>query len=800
MSKTVQQILVRGAVLGMLIGASQASGQTTELLAMVNEGNARAQVVVSEAATPTEQFAAEEFQLAVKQITGVELPIVNEVPETAEAGGVTIVLGTPATSEAVQEHADTFADDLAFLAGSDGFAVRRIGDTIYILGSDPKGVLNGVYSFLEENTSILWSRAGDVGTVYRPTATIVITNDDYRERPAFDIRGWHVVGIWRYTHAPTELWMARNRNNYKPTSRNNLTEVMPRLRKLGIQTEYGGGHNLNFWFPNDPHFETHPEYFALIDGVRRPIGRDSQLCFSHPAGTAAFIEAVLEKSRRVPEGIKAISVLAEDNSNVCECSLCTQPITLPDGSTLNPGDESFRSTQFYIWLNQVAKAVYAYDPNIRVTSYAYLFTVIPPKVDLFKNIDVRFCPFVKSDKHTLDTDINRKWLHRVQAWTQITPNVIWREYYGNASAYPRPLAPTVATDLRHVHSLGLRKVFAEIPPDSDSERGEGRPPHSYRWDASAMQFWIISRLYWNPEADVDDLRARYLDRVYWEAAPAMAAFYKLIRDSWYGSNAAEYYNAEVNTLAQRYIKEEGIEDACRAALEEAAALAKDEGVARRVDAVRERFEAWMSASAEHPTPTVDIAATDVDVANELDFETPAWQNASVIDCLDVMQQPGTPSQYQTTIRLLRDHNNLYVGILCEEPTGEINAPTPVGDHEQFPDGDRIELFIQGDQADEGLYYHLAFNAGGVRYDGKGYDKSWNGDWNVTTRIDGHTWRAVAVIPWDTVGVDPAHEDDIAALFYRLRDAPERDDREHSSWGGGPVHSAAGFGRLQRQPG
>jgi hypothetical protein len=778
--------LCRSAALILCLGGSMAMAAAPAVL--VKEGQAQGRIVLGDHATEPEKLAAKELQSTVREISTATLPIENKLSDS----GINLVLGTPRTNALVRARQQAFQADLDFLKGSDGFALRQDGNNIYIFSGQGKGVLNGTYAFLEQNTGILWFRAGQKGAAYQPSKTITITHANGRQRPAFDLRGWHMVSIWKHVHQPTELWMARNRCNFKPT-------LDPYLSELGMRTVEPSNHNLGRFLPNDKYFKAHPEYYAMIDGKRRPIDMKTQICFSNREMASAFAHEVIDQMDQSPPNAE-FGIVIQDGNNVCQCPLCTAPIHLPDGTVVKPGDEAFRSTQFYLFLNRVAEAVYKKYPKKRIFTLAYIFTAVPPKVKPFKTIDIGFCPYVRDDKHPLDSSYNHKWLVRLKEWAQaVDPHqILLREYYGDASAFCRPIARTVQTDMKLYHALGLGGIYAEMPPDSDRPR-KG-PPLSDHWDASMMPFWLITRLYWNPDADLGTLKQEYLKKVYGPAAGAMGRYYELIENSWYASDQVEHWNATPQGSARRYIQSAGIETACRTALDQAAAAAPDSPVKERVASMRRQFDGWMKAIAEHPVPSVTVPKAGENVSKELNFTAPAWKNAAVIDHFSVMGKPGTPVKNKTVIHLLYDQANLYVGVECFGGDTTRALAATVAPYEQFPSGDRIELFIGGGKKAKGSYYQLAFNAAGTKYDGKAYDKSWNGDWSVIVRRDKQSWRAVATIPWNTIGADPASDKTVAALFYRLADSPKSGVVEHGTWGGGMVHAVSGFGNLKLETG
>ena len=79
----------------------------------------------------------------------------------------------------------------------------------------------------------------------------------------------------------------------------------PNYLKHGIVMEYGGGHNLTgLYITEKKYFDKHPDFFPMKDGERvRPGSRRyrTQLCFTNPAMTKAFIAELDQRIRENPQ-------------------------------------------------------------------------------------------------------------------------------------------------------------------------------------------------------------------------------------------------------------------------------------------------------------------------------------------------------------------------------------------------------------------------------------------------------------------------------------------------------------------
>lgn len=552
-------------------------GRLAAPLALVQSGRPAGQIVAGPHPGATLQLAASELSLWIKAITGASLPVA--AGPAGDAGAINIILGTEAARR-------DFASDIEWLGDSDGYAVRTKNKNIYIFGSNDKGTLNGIFAFLESNTDIIWPRPlTELSAVYSEHPDLDIVRADFRDRPATRLRGWLFNA-----GGNASQWLYRNRNNYDNYGQTSLPGAERQAQK-GSYLEYGGGHNLHGFVD-----KSRTEFYPTINGAKPEKLNvwKHQLCFTHPDLPESYAQNLLAYlAAKAPANIECMNVKIEDNWGVCACERCLSPITLPDGSKVLPDDPAFRSTQFFIFLNDVTRRVNAVYPKLKIGTYAYFFTATPPKVALDPHIRVYFCPYVRKDQHApLSHPINDHWWQMINQWAKATPNVVLREYYGIMAAF-RPLAEVVDFDVKSYLSRGVMEYSAEIMPDQQMIWSDGMlRGGADEWDFMAMDYWAISRIYWAPDQDVEQLRKYFLRRTYREAAPAMEHFYGAIRSRWYASSLPSDFE-EPDGLMNRMVVQTGIEGELRKYLAEASASVRHPVSRMLVDRITRRFELWV---------------------------------------------------------------------------------------------------------------------------------------------------------------------------------------------------------------
>lgn len=139
-----------------------------------------------------------------------------------------------------------------------------------------------------------------------------------------------------------------------------------------------------------------------------------------------------------------------------------------------------------------------------------------------------------------------------------------------------------------------------------------------------------------------------------------------------------------------------------------------------------------------------------------DLRDPAWEKAEVLDDFVDYREQDHPARARTSIRLLYDTRNLYLGVVCDEPG--ISEPKSTDDTrdketDRWPPGYSIEVFLRPDRRRPD-YYQLAAGPFGGRYDSKGKDSSWNGTWHSAAKRTPNGWTLEMAVPFSDFGVTP----------------------------------------------
>ena len=435
-------------------------------------GRSEYSIVIGEDASPVVQYAARELQTWIREVSGADLPIVSE-----SVSGKRLVL----------DCADPESRDDAFVYSSDGEDIRFIGN-------GPRGTLYAVYAFLENELGCRW---------YSSKVSVAPHKDKWRfgklycqEAPGIRIRDNCVLDV-----RTNPVFSARMRNNFVRVPSPDGEGTIP-----GSAEGYWGVHALGTHVNVDKYFATHPEYFCLRDGKR--YGGYGQPCLSNPDVLKITIESVRRIMREQPDYL-IYSVEQNDNQLFCQCDEC-------QALAEKYGGESGVMVWF---VNQVADAVRDEFPDKFIGTFAYQYTRHAPKdIKPRDNVVIRLCSIECCMWHEYDEcEQNRAFLQDLKDWGEIAPHLYIWDYVTDFAQYCLPVAnwktmqPHIR-DFRDANAIGIL------------EEGDYQ---TVSCELREMRSWILSKLMWNPDADVDALIRDFTDGYYGPAGKHIRAYLDL---------------------------------------------------------------------------------------------------------------------------------------------------------------------------------------------------------------------------------------------------------------------------------
>ncbi len=512
---------------------------------LVRNGTSEHVIVLADDASPSEKHAAAELQTFIEQISGAKLPVVGE----SEGSRKMIVIGGCETQR-------DFAPDPNIAAmGDEGFAIKTAGPHLVIAGGKLRGTMYGVYTFLEDILGCRWYTS-TVSKIPR-MRSIRFGALDITGKPDFEYREPY------YTDAWDPDWAARNKVNGHS----------PRLDETrGGKIAYNHFcHTFDALVPTSQYFQPHPEYYSLVDGVRKGGQYQGQLCLTNPEVVRIVTETVLKWIEEQPD-LRIVSVTQNDNGNYCQCEKC-KAVDAEEGS---PSGLMLR------FVNQVADEVAKKYPNHLIDTFAYWYTEAPPKIAKPRpNVRVRLCPINNCQHHPYGTcPENKAFMGRLNAWHAITNNVLYIWHYNTVFAnylLPLPDLGELAADVPLYKKSGVVGVFFQ------GTYTAGNGPYGGGGFMDDLKAYLLAKLAWNSKTDARAVQQDFLEGYFGRAGKPIGAYLDLLHEKVRKENI---HGRIFDSVEKASFLTDDVMAKCNQLFDEAEALASNPDELRRVKHAR----------------------------------------------------------------------------------------------------------------------------------------------------------------------------------------------------------------------
>ncbi|MBC7364715.1 MAG: DUF4838 domain-containing protein [Candidatus Aminicenantes bacterium] len=349
----------------------------------------------------------------------------------------------------------------------DDFRVLTRSHRLYILGGQGKGCIYGVSEILERY----------FGVRYYSPDYVVIPRATTLKLPALDLKG----------HSPNTYRNVNGQFSQDPDYRD-----FHRLHTVDDMFARGYFvHTFQKLIPWQEYFKDHPEYFAWLNG-KRVI---DQLCPSNPEVQKLIIKKLEQEMKAQPEK-KVWSVSQNDNFSYCQCENCRRIIE-EEGSPAGP-------------ILRLVNAVAAHFPDKIISTLAYQFSRQAPKITRpEENVQIMLCTIeLNRSKPIAEDPTSASFVRDLKDWSQLTKNIFLWDYTVDFahSISPFPNLHTLKPNIQLFVTHGVRQHFQQ------TNTGTG---HEF----SELKCYLLAKLLWNPEEDVDRLIKEFTDGYYGPAAP-----------------------------------------------------------------------------------------------------------------------------------------------------------------------------------------------------------------------------------------------------------------------------------------
>lgn len=747
---------------------------------IVENGQPRAEIVISATPQRTVRLAAHDLQTYVQKISGARLPIVTEPSNAATAklylgrsphtdclnisasglrdGAYRLVSGanwlafigddtdfTPIepwarnngeiVSGKVQREWDKVTGALwgiphltlyknrlrlpADIGLPDGQSVAKNAPPLELWSFDERGSFNAVCGFLAK-LGVRWYMPGEIGEVVPSLKTIPLPVIDETTRPDFPVRQVNIR--FAVNGYDTAMWAMR----------------------LGLRDSFGTqiAHGMDDMTHRDEIFTAHPEWFALYGGKRQvqPNQRLNQLCYSNED---LFRETVRNARAQFDHyKLDTVSVMPPDGyTAICQCPLCAGKDTPEAGERGRLSD--------YVWdfVNRVAREVAKTHPNQKVLNCAYGVYTLPPQKIAKLEPNVQVC-IVGGRRPAASRPEEQEELRRLrEAWAAKTDNpiLIFENYpFTDRGWYlPSFIPHTIGAGINATKGMSLGEdIWLSMRQDFDRV-GIGFNHHLV---------YFTARMYWGgKQQDVDPLFREYCRLFYGPAEKPMLTFFGYCEANW---QAMENDKTTADTALDLFAK--------------AQASAPPESVyAKRIAFIDDflkglRNKSQQLAKKRGPVPVLRLVGEARDkIVIDGKLDDAAWTNCPVAATGQLRElQTGRVPTFGTTFKAAWIGNNLYFAIRCNERPGDKpNITATKRDDPALWYGDAVEVLLETESRS---YYQIAVSPAGATAD---LDRSaaknswfgWDAQAEVATQVAEDHWIVEMRIPVIQDENDPLHQ-------------------------------------------
>ena len=713
----------------LCLGALLFAGAAHAELSLVKENRPEGDVFLRADALPGEKTASEELKTYLKKISGAEFAVGTDPAKCR------IVIGTadsPAVPDSMKKSLEGKEEE--------AFLLKTEGGKLYIVGKTQVGTLYGVYTFLEDFLNVRWFLPDE--EYVEKHNEVVLPEIHLVSEPAFHWRTLSQVSAGGKARAG-KTWAARNR--LQCTSEFGIQALSdPAQRdyydaRIASHCNYTGGH-ITFYLaiPPQQYLNSHPEYFALVNGKRlRNTGHNNtHYCISNPEVQKLVADYICSLHEKYGRRITYLLGAPDTTINWCECDGCR---ALDEKGKLDV------SRRFHTVAQKIAKTVYAKHPDAQLMVWAYAnYRSLPDDLEIDPRMTVYFCTHGRCFAHKIDDPAcirNAEILDLMKKWLKRNPNMRLYEYARCTPMHWTPLEKTLSADLKTYRKMGIRGWKEEVSfPDANYAsipKFEEDPTHpAHMLEQEWLYLNVAGKLLWNPGLDVDKVIADIESKYYGKTYPVMKKFNDLRRAAWENSQGCFGYPTGDSRSALLLMKE-GLKEQLLSLLGQAEKLAGNDPVLLRRLARDRKFLNifWIKLNESYRARQgkfLNAPQAASPVVIDGNPEDPAWAGAAYLSDFKTAygkEKNALPAELKTSVGILSDEKNLYFLILANEPATDRLSAKAEKDGSVWSD-DSIEIFLDPHN-NANAYYQIAVNSRGKVFDSRQPGNDASADFGVT---------------------------------------------------------------------
>lgn len=378
--------------------------------------------------------------------------------------------------------------------GNDGFVIRSFGPHILIAGRTPRGTMYGVNWFLDRKLGIRWL-APDV-THLPLTPDITLPPQQERQIPRFDFR--EVLSV----EAQDKAWRQRNLMNGE--SHGPSFQPSPPALDSWNRSWASKGTIANFYelLPPATYNAAHPEWYA-----------GGQLAMMNEEMRAEMARVVIERLRLLPD-YRSIWFAIHDMDWGWDMDADSKAFANRHGG--------YASAPRLDMMIDVAQRVRAELPGARLAFNAYHWSFTPPEgMTVPDHILVYPMTIHVNYRDALNGSANATLGKDIADWNRIARNVLIWDHITNFAGFIQPTP--------NIFPIGKSIQWLASLEHVEGYMGEGsfNTPGA---EFASLRAWVIARLLWDPELDIDELVREFCEAYYGPAAAAIIEYIRFYHD------------------------------------------------------------------------------------------------------------------------------------------------------------------------------------------------------------------------------------------------------------------------------
>jgi Domain of unknown function (DUF4838) len=368
---------------------------------------------------------------------------------------------------------------------SDAFTIKTKANSLLVDGGSGKGLVYGVLELLEKYLGCHYYSY--YYKIIPKNKNILLPEIDISDAPKNDLRIVHT----------SEKFDEEFLDWHRLHTQNNL---------------FGRGyyvHTFNKLVPWQEYFKPHPEYYAYMNG-KRII---DQLCLSNADVLKLSIEKLKKEMKEQPDR-SLWSVSQDDNFSYCQCDGCKKIIE----------DEKSPAGPVIRFVNEVAKQF----PDKTISTLAYQYSrQAPVKTKPESNVQIMLCTIELNRSKPIETDpTSQSFVKDIKDWGKLSRNIYLWDYEVDFAhtCSPFPNLHTLQPNIQFFVKNNVRQHFQQ----SNISRGQ---------EFSELKMYLLARLLWNPDANVNNIVNEFINGYYGAAAPWIRKYIDQMQAELISSNA-----------------------------------------------------------------------------------------------------------------------------------------------------------------------------------------------------------------------------------------------------------------------